>query len=150
MKKFLLLSTFASFCLSTNPTQEALEVSILRPFKRFGIGKEIWNEHVKTITIPISDFSDETTVAELKKKIALKARIPMKNLNGSTLLIDHWERTEYEDNKTCQYYNLRENRLIDLMLPQSNASTDFFRSLARLPGAAMSAIVYLFVPRMRS
>ncbi len=146
MKKLLLLSTFVSFCLSTNPTQEGLEVSIFRPFKRFGMGKVIGDDFVKKITIPISDFSDETTIAELKKKIALKARIPMKNLNGSTLLINNWEKAECEDNKTCQYYNLRESRRIDLILPTSNAATDFFRSVALLPGAAMFAICHKFVP----
>ncbi len=148
MKKLLLLSIFASFCLPTNPAQEALTVSIFRLFKRFGMGKELWSKHVKTITFSAFDFSDETTIAELKKKIALKAGISMKKLNGNALLREYWGGEEYENSKTCQYYNLSEKGHIHLMLPSSNVATDFFHSIARLPGAAVSTVLHKFIPDM--
>ena len=144
MKKLLLLSTFASFCLSANPAQEALKVLIFRPFKTFGIGaKSNWSQRVKIITLSISDFSDETTIAELKKKIALKAGISMKKLNGNALLSDNWGFEEYENSKTCQYYNLSEKKgYIQLMLPSNNVAADFLRSIAVLPRAAIFAIAH--------
>ncbi len=146
MKKLLLISLFASFCLSTNSAQEELMVSIYRPFKPFGIVRTLGNEHLKTIIISISDFSDETTIAELKKKIAQKAGISIKKLSRNALLTDGWRGEEYENNKTCQYYNLREEGHIRLVLPSNHGAIDFFRSVAMIPGAAMYAVCHKFIP----
>ena len=144
MKKTIsLFCLFAFLGLSAHAAQETLKVQIFRNFKSFGRdGKVPCYVHLKDVEIT---FSDDTTIAELKKLIAAKAGISKKHLKGSFLFRDHDVKQACEDNQTCKEYTLKECFSISLVL-QSSAVADFFRTVARVPGAIAYSIAHRFFP----
>ena len=130
----LLLCALAPTFLSATSVQKELTVNILQ-----WTGEDKLYVRAGSITIPLSALSNETTIEQLKKKIASKAGIPLKKQNGMVLENNY---KELQDDKTCQHYNLTERNDLDLslILRPDNAVMRLFRNIAWLPAIAKMAI----------
>ena len=137
MKKQLILLCIISLSPFLLYAKQGLVISIYKGLEGFP------EKYLQDIFIPFSEFSDDTTIAQLKKKIASKANIPLKKQKDIVLQQNHtWDNNKvFEDKETCQYYNLKQNDHVTLVLPYNKAAT-FFRKVALITRVAVFAFTW--------
>jgi hypothetical protein len=112
MKKSLLLFTlFAPLCLSAEIDCTELSVSIYK--KPFWFSNGLL--YLKTVSLPLEELSDETTIAELKQNVLAKADMKLKK-RRTAILQNQTTRERLEDNRMCRDYNLQEIQSLSLTI----------------------------------